>query len=124
AGELAFSSFGPRVRSGSTQDEKFGDFAEARSAVVVRRKFSDGFRCKFVGDLMRAFESVDGRIRRLLLREVFSRRFAEGGGGFFHVKDVIGHLESPADGLAKAAQARHILGTCSGTQRPGSDRRS
>ena len=38
--------------SGAALDQVFGDFSEARGALTIGRKFGDGFRGKFIRDLV------------------------------------------------------------------------
>ena len=44
-----------------------------------------------------------------MLRDVFAGGLAESSGGFLNVKDVVGDLEGPADGLSKSAQMRDVF---------------
>src|SRR5580693_4094133 len=74
----------------------FGDFAEAGGAVGIGSEFGDGLGGEFVGDLVGAFEAMDGGVGGFLLGGVFAGGFAEGGGGFFDVEDVVGDLEEEA----------------------------
>ena len=96
--------------SGATKDQEFGDGAEAFGAVAVGLQFRDGFVGQFVGDFVRAGQAKDRGIGGLLLGNILAGGFAERGRGFLNVEDVVGDLKGPADGLAEAAQARHIVG--------------
>ena len=73
---------------------------------------------------MRAFQSIHRRVSGLLLCQILAGGFAESGRRFFHVKNVIGDLERPANGLPEAAESPHILGACAGAQGSRSNRRA
>ena len=80
-------------RSGAAVDQVVGDLAEAGGAGSVRFKLGDGVGGEFVGDLMGTFEAMYGGVGSFLLGDVFAGGFAEGGGGFFDVEDVVCHLK-------------------------------
>src|SRR5260370_35043548 len=115
--EALASSFGLHgvwSASGAALDQIFGDFAEARGAVGVGREFGDGFCGEIAGHLVRALETMNGGIRGLLLRSVFSGSFSEGGGRFFDIENVVGDLKKQAEGFAKSTQAGNVF--CRGTR--------
>jgi len=120
-------SFGVRARrrklnlSGAAKDQEFGDGAEAFGTVAVGLQFRDGLVGQFVGDFVGAGQAKDRGIGGLLLGDILARGFAECGGGFLDVEDVVGDLERPADGFAETAQARHIVGGGTGGKRAGRD---
>jgi hypothetical protein len=101
-------------RSSAAKHEEFCDLMEARGATGVWREFSNGLGGEIIGNLVRALESVHGRIGCLLLRHVLSGGFAERSRRLLDVKDVVRDLKSPADGLAESPQARDIFraGAC------------
>src|SRR5215471_9717072 len=81
-----------------------------------------GLRGKVVGDLMGPLQSVHRRIGGLLLCDVLSRCFTQGGRGFFHIENVIGDLESPSYGFAEMAKTLNIGFGCARADRTRRDR--
>src|SRR6266850_7754515 len=91
--------------SGAAENQEFRNFSKPRSAFTKGREFIDGFRREIVGNRMRAFEAVHGRIGRLFLRDVLARGFPESGRRLLDVQNVVGNLKCPADGFSKTAKA-------------------
>src|SRR5437879_3132482 len=101
-------------RSSAAKHEEFRDLPETRGAAGVWREFSNGLGGEIIGNLVRALQSVNGRIGCFLLRHVLPRSFAKRGRGLLDVKNVIRDLKSPADGLAESPEARDLFraGAC------------
>jgi hypothetical protein len=95
-------------------DEVVGNFAEARGAVIVGREFGDGFCGKIAGNLVRTFETVDGRVGGFLLRNILAGRFSEYGGSLFDIENVVGDLEEEAEGFAKTSQPGNVFSVGAG----------
>src|SRR6266478_6267779 len=110
---LGFMAF---ETSGAAKNEEFRNFTKPRSTLSKGREFSNGLRREIVGNGVRAFEAVHGRIGRLFLRDVLASGFSERGRRLLDVQDVVGNLKCPADGLSKAAKARDVVFTCAGAQ--------
>src|SRR5712672_1076824 len=106
-------------RLSATKYEVLCDGAQATGGVAVGREFHDGLGGEVVGDFVGALQSVDRGISGFLLGDVLARSLAEGCGGFFHVEDVVGDLEGPADGFAEAPEAGDIIGWRTGAERTG-----
>jgi len=82
-------------------DEKFGDGAQAVSALAKHFQLVDGLGGELVGNLMGSFKAENRGVGRFLLGKVFSCGLAESHRRFFHVENVVGYLKGPADGFAK-----------------------
>src|SRR6266403_2942694 len=102
--------------SGAAKNEEFRNFTKPRSTFPKGRELRSGFRGEIVGNGVRAFEAVHGRIGRLFLGDVLARGFSKRGRRLLDVQDVVGNLKCPADGLSEAAKARDIVVTCAGAQ--------
>src|SRR6266478_6611965 len=111
-----FGFHGAFETSGAAKNEEFRNFTKPRSTLSKGREFSNGLRREIVGNGVRAFEAVHGRIGRLFLRDVLASGFSERGRRLLDVQDVVGNLKCPADGLSKAAKARDVVFTCAGAQ--------
>src|SRR5690242_18932013 len=95
--------------SGTTLNEIFSNFAQAGSSLAKRLQFAGRFYGKLIGDLMRTFETVNGGIGGLLLRDVFPRSLSQGRGGFYDIENVIGVQTQNLLRLAKYTKASDII---------------
>jgi len=78
---------------GAAKDQEFGDGAEAFGALAIGLQFRDGLVGQFISDFVGAEQAKDRGIGGLLLGDIFSGGFAERGGGFLDVEDVVGDLK-------------------------------
>src|SRR5712671_6695383 len=85
--------------SRSANYQIFRNLAQASGFPLVRQEFRNRFAGEFIGDFVRARESMNRGVGGLLLRHVLSRGFAKRRGRFLDVQNVVGDLKGPADGF-------------------------
>ena len=95
--------------SGAAKDQEFRDGAKAIGSLAKNGEFIDGAGRKVVRDFVRTLQAVDCGISGFLLRDIFARGFAERGGRFFDIEDVVGHLKRPADVFAETLRSARRL---------------
>src|SRR5437667_5024621 len=107
--------------SGFPRDQEVSDLLKPGRAPSVGFKNLASLAHQPGGDLLRFLDSMQGRVRRLLLRAVFPHRFAEGLAGAEHVKQVIRNLKSQADLFTVTGYPREVGFRCLRRKRAATD---
>jgi hypothetical protein len=97
------------VRLGAAGYQELGELLQVVGAGAVEFQFFQGFGFEVGGDVAGDFEAMEGGVGGFVLGLVFAGGFAQGGGRFFDVENVVNDLKGPADIFAEIHEATEVV---------------